>query len=458
VKLCNMAKVGMSSTVRILGPGRMSGVLNLPGDKSISHRVAMLAALAAGPSTIGGFASSADCASTLGCIQQLGVEVERARQAIVIRGRGLRGLAPSSERARLDAGNSGSTMRMLAGILAAQPFTSELDGDPSLRRRPMRRIIEPLSLMGSTIEAREENFPPLTITGGPLRAISYNSPVASAQVKTCVLLAGLFAEGATSYAEPAASRNHTELMLGEFGAAVEIEAGDSARVTVQGGTELTPLDYEVPGDLSSAAFFVAGATVLPGSQIVLRRVGLNPTRTAFIEVLNSLGASIKKQNVTSYRGELIGDLVVTSSTLRTDQNGTVISGPMIPNLIDEIPVLAVLATQVEGRVEVRGARELRIKESDRIRSVVSGIRALGGQIEEFDDGFGIEGPRQLTGGRVDSAGDHRIAMAFSIAGLIASGSTEIVEADCAAVSCPEFYELLKAVAGSNAIDTACAYE
>jgi 3-phosphoshikimate 1-carboxyvinyltransferase len=458
VKLCNMAKVGMSSSVRILGPGRMSGALNLLGDKSISHRVAMLAALAAGPSTIRGFASSADCASTLGCIEKLGVEVERARQAIVIRGRGLRGMKPLGETVRLDAGNSGSTMRMLAGILAAQPFTSELDGDPSLRRRPMRRIIEPLSLMGSTIEAREGNFPPLTITGGQLLAINYNSPVASAQVKTCVLLAGLFAEGTTRYAEPATSRNHTELMLREFGATVEVEADDSTCVTVRGGTELTPLDYEVPGDLSSAAFFVTGATVLPGSQLVLRRVGLNPTRTAFIEVLNSLGASINRDNVTSYRGELIGDLVVTASPLRADRGGTTISGPMIPNLIDEIPVLAVVATQVEGRVEVRGARELRIKESDRIRSVVSGIRALGGQIEEFEDGFGIEGPQQLTGGRVNSAGDHRIAMAFSIAGLIASGSTEIVEADCAAVSCPEFYELLKAVAGSNAIDTACAYE
>jgi 3-phosphoshikimate 1-carboxyvinyltransferase len=454
VKLCNMAKVGMSSSVRILGPGRMSGALNLPGDKSISHRVAMLAALAAGPSTIRGFASSADCASTLGCIEKLGVEVERARQAIVIRGRGLRGMKPLGETVRLDAGNSGSTMRMLAGILAAQPFTSELDGDPSLRRRPMRRIIEPLSLMGSTIEAREGNFPPLTITGGQLRAINYNSPVASAQVKTCVLLAGLFAEGTTGYAEPAASRNHTELMLRQFGGAVEVEPDDSTRVTVRGGNELTPLDYEVPGDLSSAAFFVAGATVLPGSQIVLRRVGLNPTRTAFIEVLNSLGASINRDNVTSYRGELIGDLVVTASPLRADRGGTTISGPMIPNLIDEIPVLAVVATQVEGRVEVRGARELRIKESDRIRSVVSGIRALGGQIEEFEDGFGIEGPQQLTSGRVDSNGDHRIAMAFSMAGLIASGSTEIVEADCAAVSCPEFYDLLRAVAGSKAVETA----
>jgi 3-phosphoshikimate 1-carboxyvinyltransferase len=381
------------------------------------------------------------------------VAVERDIDTIVIHGRGLRGLSPPGPTVNLYAGNSGSTMRMLAGILAAQPFTSKIDGDESLRRRPMRRIIEPLSLMGSKIQAREAEFPPLTIAGAPLRAIAYNSPVASAQVKTCVLLAGLFADGVTTYTEPAASRNHTELMLGEFGAVLQTgHEGDRYIVTVRGGSEVAPLSYELPGDISSAAFFMAGAVILTGSRLVLRRVGLNPSRTAFIDVLKQLGASIEQEQVTSYRGELIGDLVVEASLLKTDPGRVVISREMIPNLIDEIPVLAVVATQTEGRVEIRGARELRIKESDRISSVVSGIRALGGRIEEFEDGFAIEGRQQLTGGRVETAGDHRIAMAFSIAGLVADGATEIAGAECAAVSCPGFYELLKTVAGSSAVN------
>jgi len=317
----------------------------------------------------------------------------------------------------------------------------------------MRRIIEPLSLMGSQIQARKGEFPPLTIAGALLRAVAYNSPVASAQVKTCVLLAGLFADGVTTYTEPAASRNHTELMLGEFGAVLETgREGDRCIVSVQGGDELAPLTYEVPGDISSAAFFMAGAVILPGSRLVLRRVGLNPSRTAFIDVLRQLGASIEREQVTSHRGELTGDLVVEAGSLKTDPDGVIISREMIPNLIDEIPVLAVVATQTEGRVEIRGAKELRIKESDRISSVVSGIRALGGRIEEFEDGFAIEGPQQLTGGRVETSGDHRIAMAFSIAGLVADGATEIAGAECAAVSCPGFYELLKTVAGSSAVN------
>jgi len=424
----------------------------MPGDKSISHRVAILAALAAGSSTISGFAPSADCAATLDCIRQLGVDVEGDERAMAIHGRGLLGLTPSGARVRLYAGNSGSTIRMLAGVLAAQPFTSEIDGDASLRRRPMRRIMEPLSLMGSQIHAREAEFPPLTIAGGPLRAIAYDSPVASAQVKTCVLFAGLFAEGATRYTEPEESRNHTELMLEEFGADVNCARDGNRRVvTIHGGNEIAPLSYDVPGDISSAAFFAAGAAILPGSRLVLRRVGLNPTRTAFIDVLNRLGASISREHLTSYRGEIIGDLIVTAGSLKTDGGGMVISGGMIPNLIDEIPVLAVVATRMEGRLEVRDARELRIKESDRISTVVAGIRALGGQIEEFEDGFVIEGPQQLTGGRIETGGDHRIAMAFSIAGLIADGTTEIANPECASVSCPGFYDLLSTVAGSRAV-------
>jgi 3-phosphoshikimate 1-carboxyvinyltransferase len=312
----------------------------------------------------------------------------------------------------------------------------------------MARIIEPLGLMGAGIEAASGNCAPLTIQGRKLRAISYLSPVASAQVKSCVLFAGLLAEGRTSFCEPAPSRNHTELMLSEFGVNVDVSDGG---VSVEGLHELRPLVYHVPGDVSSASFFIAAASISPDSALVLRDVNLNPTRTAFIEVLSELGATVRTDSVREKHGELVGDIAVSSARLRTERRGTVLSGAIIPNIIDEIPILAVVATKVEGRVEVRDARELRIKESDRIRTVADGIRSLGGEIEEFEDGFAITGPQRLNGGRVETAGDHRIAMAFAIAGLIAEGVTEIVDAGCAAVSFPGFFESLGALTGPDTV-------
>jgi len=436
--------------MKVKGPARISGSLKVPGDKSISHRVALLASIARGASRITGFASSADCRATVDCIRKLGIVVhEDPVSGLVIHGEGLFGYRPEQSIVHLDAGNSGSTIRMLSGLLAGQRFTSVITGDASLRRRPMARIIEPLGLMGARIEATAANLAPLTIHGRNLQSINYASPVASAQVKTCVLFAGLLAEGSTVVSEPAVSRNHTELMLREFGATVD----DSklGTVSVDGLRELTPLDYRVPGDLSSAAFFIAAASVLPDSSLVLREVNLNPTRTAFVDVLKELGANVITGDDRAQHGELVGDIVVSSARLRSARRGTLLSGAIIPNLIDEVPILAVVATQVEGRVEIRDARELRIKESDRIRTVAEGIRSLGGEIEEFEDGFAINGPQKLRGGRVKTAGDHRIAMAFAIAGLIAEGTTEIIDADCASVSFPEFYDSLAMLAGPDTV-------
>jgi 3-phosphoshikimate 1-carboxyvinyltransferase len=447
-----MPEVAMSRSITVKGIGSVSGSLALPGDKSISHRVAMLASIARGTSVIRGFASSADCASTLDCIERLGVGVERSRDRLVIHGRGLAGYSPLGDSVELYAGNSGSTMRMMSGLLAAQSFKSVLDGDESLRRRPMRRVVEPLTLMGAKVEAREGQFAPLEITGGPVKAIEYESPVASAQVKSCVLLAGLYARGTTIFREPAPTRDHTELMLKEFGARLRVEAARPAQVSIEGGAELDPVDYSVPGDPSSAAFFLAAAVILPGSSLRIERVNLNPTRTAFIEVLKGLGANVTAEDRRLLHGEVVGDLVVSASRLESARGGTLLAGEVIPSLIDEIPILAVVATQARGRVEVRGAKELRVKESDRLRTIVDGLRAMGARVEEFEDGFALSGPQELSAARVETAGDHRIAMAFTIAGLAASGTTEIVGADCAAVSFPEFYDLLGAVAGEGVIE------
>ncbi|HLF85405.1 MAG TPA: 3-phosphoshikimate 1-carboxyvinyltransferase [Blastocatellia bacterium] len=436
--------------MRIKGPARVCGSLKVPGDKSISHRVAMLASIASGPSRVTGFASSADCQATLDCIRKLGIRIEDSGSGLVIHGEGLFGYRPEEPVVQLNAGNSGSTLRMLSGLLAGQRFTSEISGDSSLRRRPMARIIEPLSLMGARIEATAANFAPLTIHGRKLRSISYTSPVASAQVKSCVLFAALLAEGRSILSEPAQSRDHTELMLREFGA--RVDASSFGAVSLEGSHELSPLDYHVPGDVSSAAFFIAAASTLPDSELVLRDVNLNPTRTALVDVLRDFGASVRTQNFREQHGELVGDIVVSNAQLRSEGGGARLSGAIIPNIIDEIPILAVVATQVEGRVEVRDAKELRIKESDRIRTVADGIRSLGGEIEEFEDGFAINGPQRLTGGRVETSGDHRIAMAFAIAGLIAEGTTEIIDAGCAGISFPDFYQSLAILTGPDTVD------
>jgi 3-phosphoshikimate 1-carboxyvinyltransferase len=339
---------------------------------------------------------------------------------------------------------------MLSGLLAAQSFESEVDGDASLRGRPMARIIEPLTLMGAQIEGTNGNCAPLRIQGQKLKGISYASPVASAQVKSCVLLAGLLADGQTTFSEPVPSRNHTELMLNEFGARIERESANGW--SVEGRGKLSPIDYRVPGDVSSAAFFIAAAVALGDSDVVLRGVGLNPTRTAFLDVLSDLGARVSKRNFETRHGEAVGDLHAVTSELRAASGKLTLSGRIIANLIDEIPILAVIATQVDGTIEVRDARELRIKESDRIRTIVDGIRSMSGEIEEFEDGFAINGPQRLRGARVESAGDHRIAMAFAVAGLLAEGTTEILDADCAAVSFPSFYEALASLTGAEALE------
>jgi 3-phosphoshikimate 1-carboxyvinyltransferase len=339
---------------------------------------------------------------------------------------------------------------MICGLLAGQGFSSVVDGDESIRRRPMSRIIEPLSLMGARIEAREGGLAPLKIHGSELLPVHYTSRVASAQVKTCVLFAGMYADGLTTFVEPGRSRDHTELMLNVFGA--HLQASIDGELSIEGGIELKPVDYHVPGDLSSAAFFLAAATLLRDSELLINDVSLNPTRTAFLEVMNRLGANIAIENLRTIHGEPRGDLRATTSRLEAERHGAWLGGDIIPNIIDELPILAVAATQVEGRVEVREARELRVKESDRLSTVAAGIRALGGRIDEFEDGFAIEGPQTLTGGRVETKGDHRIAMAFTIAGLIAEGETVIVDSDCAGVSFPEFYDLIAATSREDTIE------
>jgi 3-phosphoshikimate 1-carboxyvinyltransferase len=411
----------------------ISGDIVLPGDKSISHRYALIAAIAEGETRIRNYSTGADCHSTLACVRALGIEVEGAGTEFVIRGRGLDGLRQAAR--DLDAGNSGSTIRMLSGILAAQPFRTRIGGDESLSRRPMRRIMRPLAEMGATIGARENQFPPLEIQGAKLRAIDYALPVASAQVKTCVLLAGLFAEGETSVTEPARSRDHTEIALREFGAKVAVERG---KITVTGRLKLTGRELVAPSDLSSAAFFIVAALMAPGSTLGIRGVGLNPTRSALLDFLVGMGAKIRILDLESRNGELVGDLLVEYSALR----GGEIAGGLTAALIDEIPVLAVLGAATEEGITVRDASELRVKETDRIRTVVDNLRRMGVEGEELPDGMVIPGRQKFHAAELDSFGDHRIAMAFAVAALSGDGDSVIHGAEAASVSFPEFWETL----------------
>lgn len=429
-----------TETVNITAATKLRGDFQLPGDKSISHRSAMFAAIGNGQSRICNYSSARDCQSTLDCLEAMGVRVIREKEQIIIDGVGLTGLRKPS--GMLDVGNSGSTIRMLSGILAGQNFATEITGDESIQRRPMKRVIDPLALMGASIEARDGSFAPMQITGGNLRAIEYTPPMASAQVKSCVLLAGLFADGKTSVIEKTPTRNHTEVMMRETGAAIEIERLEQGeKISVTGQTPLRALgDYTVAGDLSSAAFFIVAALVSPDAEIRLRHIGVNPSRIALIEVLKQMGGLIEIENQRLAHGEPVADILAQSSELKGDLE---LSGAVIANLIDEIPVLAVAATQLDGTLTIRDARELRVKESDRIRAIVDNLRQMGVEVEEFDDGLRIKGKQQLRGARVDSYGDHRIAMSFAVAGLIAEGSTEITGADAASVSLPEFYSLLR---------------
>jgi 3-phosphoshikimate 1-carboxyvinyltransferase len=423
----NVVKISTSALLR--------GDFQLPGDKSISHRSAIFAAIGEGQSRLRNYSSARDCQNTLDCMEALGVGIEREHGLVTIEGNGIDGLRESSK--ILDAGNSGSTIRMLSGVLAGQNFTTGITGDESIQRRPMKRIIEPLRLMGAKIDARDDNFAPLLITGGHLKAIEYTPPVASAQVKSCVLLAGLFANGKTTVIEKTPTRNHTEVMLRLSGAAIETE---SDRLSVVGRRPLQALgEYMVAGDLSSAAFFIVAALIAPDAEFRLRHIGINPSRTAFLNVLKGAGALLEIENPRIVHGEPVADIVARTSRMSGDLQ---LSGAVIANLIDEIPILTVAATQIHGTLTIREARELRVKESDRIRAMVDNLRRMGIEIEEFDDGLRLTGPQRLGGAQVESFGDHRIAMSLAIAGLIAEGETEIVGADAASVSLPEFYQLM----------------
>lgn len=417
-----------------------NAVIRLPGDKSISHRYGMLTALAEGTSTIRNYSSGVDCHTTLNAMQSVGARIAVDGVTVTVEGVGLRGLeAPPSA---IDAGNSGTTMRLLSGILAGQGFDSEIFGDESLNQRPMERIMNPLRLMGAAIEGRDSKYPPLRISGRSLRGIEYATPVASAQVKSCILLAGLFAQGETTVHERIRTRDHTELALQAFGADIEVKG---TRATVRGGKTLKALDLMVPSDISSAAFFLAVALLIPGSSLRIQGVGLNPSRTALLDFLISMGANIRIVNLSQVNGEMMGDLQVRYGPLR----GGVIEGDLPALLIDEIPILAVLGAASRDGLAVRNAGELRVKETDRIATVAQNLRVLGADVEEFPDGFSVKPVEAFRSGTFESHGDHRIAMSFAVAALAADGESSIVDAEAASVSFPEFYSTVEQLRASE---------
>jgi 3-phosphoshikimate 1-carboxyvinyltransferase len=431
------------SQVMVRPARNVRGSVRLPGDKSISHRYAMLAGIAEGPSRLENYSTGADCASTLGCMRSLGVAWERnhkdgADTIIEVQGSGLALSAPAHA---LDCGNSGSTMRMLSGIVAGQSFTSEMIGDESLSRRPMARVIAPLSAMGAQI-ASQEGRPPLRITGAALKAIDYKMPVASAQVKSCLLFAGLFAEGETRIEEALRTRDHGEVALRAFGAKLDRKtSGQGNEVRIRGGQRLRGIEARIPGDLSSAAFFLCAAALFPGSQLVLPSLLMNPTRARLLDVLMQIGLRISVTQLDEVHGELVGSLQVEGGRLTQ----ATIAGADSAALIDEIPVLAAIAPYTEQGIEVRDAQELRVKESDRIAAVAANLRLMGAQVEECEDGLKIPGGQTLHGAELDSFGDHRIAMAFAVAALRAGGETLIRGAESAAISYPAFFQTLEEV-------------
>lgn len=413
----------------------LKGELTVPGDKSISHRAVMFGAIANGTTRITNFLQGADCLSTIACFQKLGISIENTPSEILVHGKGLHGLSAPSD--YLDTGNSGTTTRLIAGILAGQEFTSFLTGDASIQTRPMKRIIQPLSLMGASVESlRGNDCVPLKIQGHPLQSISYLSPVASAQVKSCILLAGLYGNDITSVTEPFLSRNHTELMLSHFGAKI---SSQNTTVSIEPEPVLYGTDISVPGDISSAAYFIAAALLVPGSELLIKHVGINPTRDGILRVCKAMGADIQLMNHSTAGGEPVADLLVRHSTL----HGTVIEGELIPALIDEIPVIAVLAAYAKGTTVIRNAEELKVKESNRLGILVEELTAMGGNVEETSDGMIIHGGVPLHGASIDSRLDHRIAMSFAIAGLAAEGTTQLLRADCVNISYPGFYKDLR---------------
>ncbi|HEX8069582.1 MAG TPA: 3-phosphoshikimate 1-carboxyvinyltransferase [Pyrinomonadaceae bacterium] len=436
--------------MRVRPARRVRGVVRVPGDKSISHRAALLAAVCDGRARLSNYSTSADCAATLACLQQLGVAVERDGADVSVTGAGLR--LKSAPAAPLDCGNSGTTMRLLAGLLAGQAFAATLTGDDSLRARPMRRVVEPLELMGARVETEGGRAPLRVVGRRPLRAITYATPVASAQVKSCVLLAGLNAAGRTRVVEQTATRDHTERLLRWFGVEVEtsteVETNDAAAaqsVALTGpAARLAARDCAVPGDLSAAAFFLVAAALLPGSDLTLRGVGLNPTRTQIVETLRALGADIEVEALRAEANEPAGDVRVRGGLAPTG-GARVLRGPVLAGLIDELPILCVLGTRLDGGLTIRDARELRVKETDRISAMVSNLRAMGAEVEEYEDGLALAGPARLRGARLEAHGDHRIAMACAVAALTAAGDSEIVGADAVAVSFPDFFARLAEV-------------
>lgn len=410
----------------------LRGELAIPGDKSISHRSVMFGALADGLTEADNFLTGADCLSTISCFRQMGIDIGQSGTHVLIRGKGLHGLnAPSQV---LDAGNSGTTVRLMSGILAGQRFSSVITGDESIQKRPMKRIMTPLQMMDADISSMNGNgCAPLQINGRPLHAVQYNSPVASAQVKSCVLLAGLYSDGITSVTEPVVSRNHSELMLRYFGASLKSEG---TTVSIEPEPHLTGQQINVPGDISSAAYFIAAALLVPGSEVLLKNVGINPTRDGMLRVCKAMGADITLLNADYSGAEPCADLLVRSSSLK----GAVIEGDIIPTLIDELPVIAVLAAFADGTTIIRDAAELRVKESDRIAVMTDNLTRMGCEVWACDDGMIIHGGTPLHGAVIDPKKDHRIAMSFAVAALACEGELELLDRDCVRISYPGFYE------------------
>lgn len=416
----------------------VQGEISVPGDKSISHRSIMLGAIANGITTVRGFLRGEDNLSTMHAFRAMGVHIDDDGDVIRITGRGLHGLQEPAD--VLDCGNSGTTIRLITGLLSGQAFFSVVTGDQYLRKRPMKRVVEPLSRMGARITGRNGGtLAPLAINGGALRGIAYNSPVSSAQIKSSLMLAGLYADGETTVTEPSLSRDHSERMFKLFGASLETSPHG---VTVRGGVELTAQEVTVPGDISSAAFFIVAALITPNSELLIKNVGVNPSRTGVIDILQAMGGNIQLVNAREVSGEPVADLLVRSSALK----GIAISGSVVPRAIDEFPAICIAAARAEGVTTIRDAKELRVKETDRITAMAENLRAVGVVVDEVEDGMDITGAEQIMGGTVDSRGDHRIAMSMSIAALVAESSITVTDVDCVATSFPTFFPLLEKVA------------
>ena len=416
---------------------RIGGTITVPADKSITHRSVMFASLADGVSYVNNYLPSADCLSTITIFKQMGVNIQQNGQQLKIKGSGLYGLKKPN--GPLNANNSGTTTRLVSGILAGQNFSSEIIGDESLSSRPMKRIIIPLRQMNANICAKDDNFLPIKIDGnGSLKAISYKSPVSSAQVKSCVLLAGLYADGQTFFEEPEKSRDHTETMLKAFGADISV---DNLKVSVKKCERLFAREITVPSDISSAAFFIAAGLIIKNSNIVIKQVNVNKTRSGIITILKNMGGNISISNLSEVSGEAVADIEVKSSSL----HGTNIDGSLIPSCVDEIPVIALCATQAEGVTVISGAKELRLKESDRLKLIATQLNKMGANIKEKEDGLIITGPTKLTGCSVETLKDHRMAMMLSVAGLCADGQTKVADSDCVNISFSNFYDVLKQI-------------